>query len=247
MATPFPLRRVLAPAFSFAVILSLLSSCAVSQGLVLKKDGSASATLHLESSKPFLDYVLGVADVIGMKELARQGRIYDLPTIQKGLEARPGISVSRIASPSPEVLDIELFFPSVTDAFAMDATLKGAGFFSLTETGGKKTMRLRLDGENFKQLAVFFPILANPMFSGMGPQAGGGTSEQDYLAMMEYAMGSEGPAAIRKSAIELTVKVEGEILSQTGGSLSGGAAVFRIPLVRFLLLDKPIDLSVTYR
>jgi len=225
----------------------LSASCSVNSGLVLKKDGSATATARVESSAPFLEYVMGVADVVGMKDLAKQGRIYDLKEIQKGLESGPGVTVKRIASPKPEVLDVDVAFRSVTEIFAKDPTVKGSGVLSISESGGKKTLRLHLDRNNFKQLSVLFPILDNPMFSGMGPQSNEGTSEEDYLAMMEYAMGAEGPKAIRNASIDLTVRVEGEILSQTGGSLSGGTAVFHFPLIRLLLLDKPIDLSVTYR
>jgi hypothetical protein len=42
------------------------------------------------------------------------------------------------------------------------------------------------------------------------------------------------------------VKVDGEIVSQTGGSVAGGAVVFKVPLLRMLMLETPLDYSVTF-
>jgi hypothetical protein len=35
-------------------------------------------------------------------------------------------------------------------------------------------------------------------------------------------------------------------VSQTGGRIENGAAVFEVPLLRMLMLEKPLDYSVTF-
>jgi hypothetical protein len=52
---------------------------------------------------------------------------------------------------------------------------------------------------------------------------------------------------VKKSFIEVAIRPEGEIVSQTGGVVSNGTVVFRIPLLRLLVLDKPLDYSVTFK
>jgi len=47
--------------------------------------------------------------------------------------------------------------------------------------------------------------------------------------------------------IETTIVVKGKVVAQTGGSTVPGGVVFRIPLLRVLLLDKPLDYSLTFK
>ncbi len=62
--------------------------------------------------------------------------------------------------------------------------------------------------------------------------------------MITFTLGADGPALLKKSFIDLVIKPEGEIVSQTGGTVANGAVIFRIPLLRLLVLDKPLDYSV---
>jgi hypothetical protein len=81
----------------------------------------------------------------------------------------------------------------------------------------------------------------------MGPQPEENVTEEEYLQMIEFSLGEEGPALLRKSFINIVIKPESGVVSQTGGTLSGGAVTFKIPLLSLLLLDKPLDYSITYR
>jgi hypothetical protein len=81
----------------------------------------------------------------------------------------------------------------------------------------------------------------------MGPQANDTITEAEYLEMIKFSLGDEGPALVKKSFIEMAIRPEGEIVSQTGGTQTNGTVVFRIPLLRLLVLDKPLDYSVTFK
>jgi hypothetical protein len=124
--------------------------------------------------------------------------------------------------------------------------LKKTAALAYSESGGKKTIRLHLDRSNYPQLARTFPLLANPAFAAFGPQENDATTDDEYLEMVSFSIGDDAPALLKKSFVILTLDPEGEILSQTGGEVTGGAVVFRIPLLRLLILDKPLDYSVTY-
>jgi len=64
--------------------------------------------------------------------------------------------------------------------------------------------------------------------------------------MMVYVLGDSGPAALKASAIDIEVTVDGKVLGQTGGVQKGNTVDFHIPLVQLLLLPKPLDYSITF-
>jgi len=238
-------RTVLFLFFLLAAVL--LASCSVSQTLVIKSDGSGSLSMRVEITKVMHDYISSLAEVVGKDDVLSSGKIFDVAEIQKGFESQPGVTIKRIATPTPDVLEADVAYASIQKVLLGGDALKAGGVFSYTEAAGKKTLKIHLDKRNFSQLSTLFPLLSNPMFEGMGPQADQAVTESEYLDMIGFSLGDQGPAALKKSYIDLTVKPEGEILSQTGGTKSSSAVLFRIPLLRILVLDKPLDYSLSWR
>jgi len=225
----------------------LAVSCSVRQTLVVKADGSGTLAMRVEITKVLHDYIMSLAEVAGQNDLLSSGKLFNTKDIQKGFESQPGVTVKRIETPKPDVLEVDLAYASIREVFAKGDAAKSAGAIAYGESGGKKTLKLHLDRTNYKQLATVFPLLANPLFEGMGPQANDTISDDEYMEMIRFSLGDEGPGLLKKSFIDLTIKPEGEILSQTGGTPTNGGVLFRIPLLRLLILDKPLDYSVTYR
>ena len=203
--------------------------------------------MHAEVSKLLHDYIASLAEVSGSADLMKNGAVFDAAAIRKDFEARPGITVKKAVTPTPDSLDLELAYTSIQDVFASDPTLKTAGALTYSESGGKKTVALHLDRKNYSQLAALFPLLKNPTLASLGPQPDDTITEDEYTEMIRFTLGDEGPPLLAKSFITLTIDPQGEILSQSGGVVSAGAVAFRIPLVRLLVLDKPIDYSVSFR
>ena len=239
------LRAVLS--CSTAAILVLAVSCTMSNTIVVKGDGSGTVAVRVEISKLFKEYLVNMAEIAGQAEIAKEGKLFDLKEIQKGFEGRPGITVKRLASPKPESLEVDIAFRSIQEVFASDDALKSTGVISFTQSNGARTVKVHLDRTNYKQTSTRFPGLSNPLFEGMGPQVNDTITEAEYLEMIKFSLGDEGPALVKKSFIEMSIRPEGEIVSQTGGTQTNGTVVFRIPLLRLLVLDKPLDYSVTFK
>jgi hypothetical protein len=235
------------PALLLTCSIASLFSCSVNQTIAVKADGSGTAVLHVELTRMFREYLLNLAEVSGQADAAAQGKVFDLEGIKKGFEGRPGVTVTKISSPSSDVLDIELSYRSVRDVFADDRTLTSTGVVVYSESGGVKTLKFHLDKSNFSRLSTLFPALSDPVFAGMGPQPNDEVSEEEYLQMIEFSLGAEGPALMKRSYVTLTIRPEGSIVSQTGGRVSGDSVVFKIPLLRVLVLDKPLDYSVSFK
>jgi hypothetical protein len=203
--------------------------------------------MHVEVTRLLHDYVARLSEFSDKPALMRGGKFFDAASIRKDFESRPGITVTKAATPTPDTLDLELAFDSIQDVFTREESLKSAAALAYSESDGKKTIRLHLDRSNYAQLARSFPLLGNPAFAAFGPQADDTASDDEYLEMVRFSIGDDAPALLKKSYLTLTLDPEGEILSQSGGDVIGGAVVFRIPLLRLLVLDRPLDFALTFK
>ncbi len=241
------LRRL--PGLGLAGLL-FLSSCAMRQEAFLGKDGSGSVKFRIQLQPFFMDYIRDMAEVAadnGANSTVVKDRIFDTDKIRQDLETRPGVKVTRLASPKPDALEGEFTFRDVEAVFRGEKQLAQAGVISFTRKGNVKTLQLHLDRKNFGQVAALTPLLQNPIFESLGPQENEGVSEQDYLDMMQFAMGDPAPKGIRDSLIELKVTVQGKVASVMGGTLQkDGSVLFQIPLIRVLLLDRPLDYALSF-
>ncbi len=224
-----------------------LAGCTVNQTIAVKGDGSGTASMHAEVSQLLADYIASLAEVSGKKTSTPGGAVFDVAAIRKDFSARPGITVTKAVTPTKNSLDLDLSFASIQDVFRSDEKVSSSGALLYTVSGGKKTITLHLDRKNYTQLSALFPMLKDPTLASLGPQVDDTVTEDEYLQMVAFSIGDEGPALVKKSFITLTIDPEGEILSQTGGTISGGAVTFRIPLLRLMVLDKPLDYSVSYQ
>jgi hypothetical protein len=225
----------------------LLLACSATHTIVLKADGSGTMAMHMEVSQLLHDYIAGLTEMSGDPPALPQGQIFDLAAIRKGFAAQPGITVQGVASPDQRSLDVRVAFDSLAGVFAARPGLQNANVISLTQTGGLETLRIHLDRSNYRQVAAFFPMLDNPILQSLGPQVGQKTTESDYLEEVRFSLGDAGPAEVRKSSIVISIQPEGEVISQTGGTVSGAAVIFRIPLLRLLVLAEPLDFSLTFK
>jgi hypothetical protein len=224
---------------AFAVL-----GCAVNQRVALETSGSGTASVHIKMEKILTDYLKDLSEVGGTTP-KEQGKIFNIEDIRKGFAAKPGVTLTRIESPSPERLDMELAFDSVEKLFA--AADKPQTILNLKQGAQGTTLRAHLDRKNFPQLLELAPFLKNPLFEGLGPQENDNTTEAEYLELIDLALGKGGAAALKASFIDTTILVKGRVVAQTGGTPVPGGVAFRIPLLRVLLLDKPLDYSLTYK
>jgi hypothetical protein len=244
---PSSIRRARRAIGAIALAVFFTASCTVNQTIAIKSDGSGTLSMHAEVTKLLHDYLASLAEVSGKPGLMSGGKVFDAAAMKKDFEARPGITVKRVVTPTPDSVDMDLAYTSLRDVFSQEDTLKSAGALVYSESDGKKTVKLHLDRTNYTQLSRLFPLLNDPTVSSLGPQVHDTITDQEYLEMIKFSLGDDGPGLLKKSFITLTIDPEGEIISQTGGTVSGGAVMFRIPLLRMLVLDKPLDYSVTFK
>lgn len=225
----------------------VLAGCNATHAVVLHGDGSGTMSLHLEVSKLLHDYIAGLAEVSGADRTSAPEVIFDLPAIRKGFEAQPGISVESVSSPDPRSLDVGLSFDSVSAVFEGRPGLKSANAVSFTQADGLSTLRIHIDRGNYRQIAAFFPMLSSPVLQSLGPQVDHKITQADYLDMIRFSLGDDAPGLLRQSSIAIRIRPDGEIASQSGGVVNEDEVVFQVPLIRVLLLDTPLDFSMSWR
>ena len=225
---------------------SLLSSCGVHEVIYLKKDGSGSVSSRIEVQQILVDYFANLAEVTGDSTDISDGKLFDTKEIKTEIEKRPGVKVVSIKTSGKNLLITQLEFINIEDIFKREKDLTTAGVISIKNSGTNKVFRFHLDKKNYKQLSTLIPVLSNPIMESLGPQEDDSTSESDYLDMMSFALGKDGPKAVKNSFVNVVVHIEGKIISQKGGKVSGKVVTFSIPLLKILLLNKPIDYTITF-
>jgi hypothetical protein len=119
--------------------------------------------------------------------------------------------------------------------------------FTYTKRGFVQSLTIYIDIDNYYQLKKLVPMLEDPEFSMFGPEENIGVSEVDYIDMIGFALGDEGPPSLRRSFIEVIIVTDHPIITQKGGTLlSPNEISFNIPMLDFLLLAEPIVKTVTW-
>ena len=131
--------------------------------------------------------------------------------------------------------------------FPSPSLLWEAGIVTFEEVEEGTRVRLYLDLDNYKQLEQIFPVLDDPVIRAMGPEENTEITAEDYLTMMGFVLGPSGPDAITESVITIRLNVDGELVSQRGGRIEDGVAIFELNLLDLLLLHEPVDLEVVFR
>jgi len=215
---------------------TLLAACTARPAIDMKGDGSGTASMRFEIKPLFADYFTADGG----------GKVFDAARIKKGMEKRPGFTVKRIATPTPESLEMELAFTDIRSLFSDKNPPENDGIVRVTQKDGKTTIALHLEKSSAKKVGALFSDVSNPAFKEMSPREQRTRSEKEYLEAIEFAVGKEGPPLMKSSCLELTVKVDGTLVSQTGGKVVGDTVVFNVPLLRMLMLEKPLDYSVMF-
>ena len=241
------------------VFYFVITSCSVNQEINLKFDGSADAKIEVTIQKVFMDYLFALAEIAGEDSLPA-GVLFDVQEVEKAITTRPGLNVNSIENPKPEILKLDLSLEDVekvfdtnsTDSEKTPATTESAEktivkpIISLTGTN-QRTLNIHLDSSNYHQLTTLFPVLDNPLIASMGPQPNSIISESEYLEMMVFLLGENGPKAIKESEVNLTIKIEGSIVSHSDGELiSSDSLLFEIPLLSILVLNDPINYEIVF-
>jgi hypothetical protein len=221
-----------------------LLSCTIKQQVELAADASGTVSMQIRLEPVFVQYIEDLSALTGESP---EGQIFNVEEIKKGFAERDDVSLVSISSPTPDALNMKLEYRSIEEVFSSEQQLQESGIIRFEKVSQGYSVRFHLDRENFPAVMTFIPALRNPLFEGLGPQENDDTTEEEYYELMDLALGEGGAESVQNAYIETRVNVGGTLISQSGGKITPGGVMFIVPLIRVLLLDKPLDYSLVFK
>jgi hypothetical protein len=270
-----------------ALLVAVLgaTSCSSEQHLSLNGDGSGRGRLQIDIHPMFVQYLKDVsAGFIEGDMEDRQFSAFDVDEIEQTMEELEGISFVSALTEGEGGLDLSFVFSDPEAVLAAQSLQElrsgdgrgksgarpnadsGAG----TETGGSaeplvdfssdgalRRLTVRVTSHNFSRLFPLVGVREQETLMTFGPQQDP-YSEQEYVEMMEYALGDYEDAetirkVLRRREARIRVEVDGEITGLRGFSDvpeaegRGRVAEAVIPFLRAATLREPLVYSITWR
>ncbi len=237
-------NRATGLAATVLLVITLLIGCTIKQQVQLEADESGKVSMQIRLEPVFVEYINDLSALTGE---SLEGQIFNVEEIKKEFAEREDVTLIHIDTPNPATLEMSLSFLSIEEVFSSEQELQESGVIRFERVSQGYSVRFHLDRKNFSSIMKFMPALQNPLFEGLGPQENDDTTEEEYLELMDLALGDGGADSVRDTYIETKVTVRGTLVSQSGGKISPGGVTFTIPLIRVLLLDKPLDYSLVFK
>lgn len=226
----------------------LAASCVIKQEALVKPDSSGAVSFYFEVEPFFIDTVQEMASLSsGSDAAAPEDDIFNIPKIREDFAEKDTVTLRDVQSAESGTLEGYFTFEDISAVFADQEKLTETGLISFETSGPNKILRVRLNKQNYSQISTLFPVADNPLFEMFGPQEGDDITESEYTEMVELAFGEEGARGLKRSFIELKVNVDGTIVGQTGGRIQGKSVIFKMPLIKVLLLNEPLEYSIVFR
>lgn len=139
-------------------------------------------------------------------------------------------------------------FDNLNRLFSPESGFTGSPALDISREEGLTRIHFHLSRNNYSTIAETTPLLREPVFALFGPEANEQSSREEYFEMVETFLGDQGPAALEASWVSIVLKTEGPITQSEGIEVTGNRrAVFKRPLLDFLLLEEPLEFTLVFR
>jgi hypothetical protein len=228
-----------------------LASCGMRQEIIVAKDGSGSILFSFSLNDLVGKTITSLAESSGSAAKAKKG-LFDLEEIKKEIAQNPGLSLKSLSSPSAYALKGEIAFKNLEKSLFSDKEVADSGILKISRKDKKITMDIRLAKHSLKALPKLLPMGSDggDLFEALAPPAldesATPMTEEEYIDMLKSLFGEAVGPEVKKAAAEIKFSPKTKIVAQKGGILSGNSVIFKIPILSVLMMEKPIELSVTW-
>lgn len=240
---------------AFAVITScalLLSSCVVAEKLTFSGDYTQAKAVpgknHVDLSVD--DFFVGVVeDLSDWENKGNNDPIIDVAVqdFVKNLEASGVTSSVRFVETGHNTYMGDFSFTDFTQLLIdLSNGQSDQNVVTMTSRNGKTHVEISINMDNYVQLTKIIPFLADPNFEVYGPLYNNDLTEEEYLEMVSFILGSQCPDSIKSSSVTIQVVAPKAISSHNGRLRNSRTVEFTFPLIDFLLLHESIDFYLEY-
>lgn len=246
------MRKLLA---AFAVITScalLLSSCVVAEKLTFSGDYTQAKAVpgrnHVDLSVD--DFFVGVVeDLSDWENKGNNDPIIDVAVqdFVKNLEASGVTSSVRFVETGHNTYMGDFSFTDFPQLLIdLSNGQSDQNVVTMSSRNGKTHVEISINMNNYVQLTKIIPFLADPNFEVYGPLYNNDLTEEEYLEMVSFILGSQCPDSIKSSSVTIQVVAPKAISSHNGKLRNSKTVEFTFPLIDFLLLHESIDFYLEY-
>ena len=223
----------------------IVLSCSMKQEIFLEKDGSGKARVQINLKSfvlPTLEDLAEVSPDVDPDEFFSPDKISE--AMAENAEIT-NVTARRI---SKNRLSINFDFGSIENLFAQtQEDIKNSGLIKIEKIDNKTKLTLTINKETYRGFSKTIPNIEDPAMFALAPDPDVDISEGEYLDMIGFFFGDNGPEGVVDSSLELIINVDGSVVDQEGGrKLSESSVEFAVPLIRLLLLDQDLVYSITY-
>lgn len=235
--------------FIILTIIFSFQSCTLKQTLNINKEAAGDIRFELTLAPFFIEVAEQLSELFpGENEISDSSNgIFDIVKIREDFSKSSGSTLQKLESPYSNILQGTLVFDDIRTALNGSGSNKILEIFSFTTNNNINTLSVDLNYKSVEQFLSANPSMNTPLMESFGPMANRGLNDEDYLDMMQFALGNESRKGIHDSYLIIDINVDGKIISQSGGIIIDQDTVrFKIPLLRILLLDEPEFFSVSF-
>lgn len=242
------LRRRTGILLAFLGIFNMFFGCQMKQEVRIDRTGRGSLTFSTELEDYLVTVIRQLQEFTGDASQVDSDNLVDVDVVEKEFDQRAGLELVHLSSEDSRRWGGKIEFSRIDDAFVSENFSENAlKIFRFYQGKEESHLRVVITPDTVRAFLEENPSLDNPIVENFGPLANEGLTNEDYLEMMEYALGVESRVGIKNSAFELVIKPEGKIVEQVGGELLDDSTVrFSIPLLSILVLDEPLIYSLRF-
>jgi hypothetical protein len=236
-------------AFLFFLLPLVYAFCSCSANIegVLKEGGAAGLAVKTSLEPRMTDLIRRFQAVMG--EPGSGVLILDGPAISRSMAQAPGIESVLLSNNGPASLDGAVKVKSAGDFLAVAG--KAKKFVTFTEKSGARPsgqLVIALDLESAPELISLLSADAAAYLLALNAPAASGDaqSRQEYLLFVTSLYGKPIADEMSAANIHAVLDFPGPVTSIQGGVSSGNRAVFTVPLLDLLVLDKPLRYEVNW-
>jgi hypothetical protein len=228
----------------FLACAALFSSCAARISGQFDQRGAGSFTVST-SLQPRISTLIRSFQAFAGAE--QNSLIIDGDSVSKSMTRAPGVASVSFRNAAPAAIEGQVKISRIDDFLASG---KAGGFVRFEQAAGKPggNCTINLNREmGPEMLSMLSPEIAGYLEALMAPLATGeALGKDEYLELVGSVYGKAIADEIAQSAINVSIDFPGKVQSVKGGTFSGSRADFKIPLLELLVLETPLNYSVSW-
>lgn len=223
-------------------LLFLMSSCVVTEKLSLTDDTAGSSCADITVEPFFLSILEDLAtfsDGDGISIM--DDSMVNLASLINSSSFSDNVSIMTDGEGKRYILSFD--YSSLSSLLKDLNGGKENTLLSLTPS----SLSFNLTTGNYSELKSVIPLLSDENFEVYGPEYSNGMTEDEYYDMISFLLGEEGPEALKKSYVTVSITLPGTVTKVSGAvKAEENIITYTFPVTDFLLLNDPISFSAEW-